>query len=291
VVIAGAAEGESCVSISSTPRTLVEVEWLQPPPSLSLAPGESLEIAVRLTARDPQSGDERLVEDAAVTVTVTGPNGQSYEATLDHAGSGEYTGAVAVDGVEGTYTLDLVAEREEGVVARLTFEASVSASLAPSPSPGPAPSPKPLPASPDGDGRPPLVLMLLGPVLLAALAASFLAYCHFGRPLLRGWLELAQVGRVYDLESRHRRIWTRRALTIGGPKDDIDVGLGRRFARIIPGRGGECFLQAVSDEDVVVDGRPLQKGQRRRLKHRSEFNLGDVALAYRQYVGGPRMGV
>jgi hypothetical protein len=135
------------------------------------------------------------------------------------------------------------------------------------------------------------MLILLGPVLLVGLAASFLAYCHFGRPLLRGWLESAQVGRAYDLESRHRRIWTRRALTIGGPKDDIDVGLGRRLARIIPRRGGECFLQAVSEGGVVVDGHPLRGGQRRRIRHHSEINLGEVALVYRLYVGGPRIGV
>ena len=291
VTITGAAEGESCVSISSTPRTLIEVVWLRPAPSLSLAPGEPLEVAVRLAARDPQSGDEKPVEDATVTVTVTGPNGQSYEAALEHAGSGEYTGTVVVDGVEGAYTIDLVVEREEGVVARRSFEASVSPMPATTPSLSPTPSPEPLPAQPEGDGGPALALMLLGPVLLVGLAASFLAYCHFGRPLLRGWLESAQVGRAYDLESRHRRTWTRRALTIGGPKDDVDVGLGRRLARMIPRRGGECFLQAVSKGGVVVDGHPLRRGQRRRLTHRSEINLGEVVLVFRLYVGGPRIGV
>ncbi|GAG40556.1 unnamed protein product, partial [marine sediment metagenome] len=202
------------MSISSTPRTLVEVEWLRPAPSLSLAPGEPLEIAVRLAARDPQSGDEKPVEDAAVTVTVTGPNGQSYEAALEHAGSGEYAGTVVVDGVEGTYTIDLVAEREEGVVARRSFEASVSpvpvVSPSPSPSPGPTPSPGPVTAPPEGDGGPALVIIVLSLVVLVGLGAAFLGYCHFGRPLLRGWLESAQVGRAYDLESRHRRTWTRR---------------------------------------------------------------------------------
>ena len=135
------------------------------------------------------------------------------------------------------------------------------------------------------------MIILLGPVVLAGLAGAFLGYCHFGRPRLRGWLESAQVGRAYDLESRHSRIWTRRALTIGGPKDDIDVGLGRRLARIIPRRGGECFLQAVAEEGVVVDGHPLRREQRRRLTHRSEIKLGEVTLVYRLYVGGPRIGV
>jgi len=293
VTITGAAEGESCVSISSTPRTLVEVVWLRPPPSLGLAPGEPLEVAVRLTAHDPQSGDERPVEDAAVTVTVTGPNRQSYEGALEHTGSGEYAGTVVIDGVEGPYSSAVVAETEEGVGARRSFEVSVSPvpTAAPSPSPRPTPSPAPLPAPPEGDGRPALLLVFLGPVLLVGLAAFFLAYCHFGRPVLRGWLESAQAGRAYDLESRHRRTWTRRALTIGGPKDDMDVGLGRRLARIIPRRRGECFLQAVSAGGVVVDGHPLRRGQRRRLYHRSEINLGGVALVYRLYVGGPRRGV
>jgi len=281
------------VSISSTPRTLIEVEWLRPSPAQSLDAGEPLEIAVRLTARDPQSGDEEAVKDAAVTVTVTGPDDQSYEVALEHTGSGEYSGTVVMDGVEGTYTIDLVAEREEGVVARRSFEASVSPMpvATSSPSPEPTPSPGPLPVPSEGDGGPPLVLILIGPVLLVGLGASFLGYCHLGRPLLRGWLESAQVGRAYDLESRHRRIWTRRALTIGGPKDDIDAGLGRRLARIIARRGGECILQAVSEGDVMVDGHPLPRGQRRRLRHHSEINLGEVALIYRLYVGGPRTGV
>jgi Mg-chelatase subunit ChlD len=291
VTITGASEGESCVSVSSTPRMLVEVEWLRPPPSLSLAPGEPLEIAVRLSARDPQSGDERPVEDAAVRVTVTDPNGQSHEGTLDHVGSGEYAGTVAVDGVEGPYSIALVAETAEGVMAQRSFEASVSLAPAPSPSPELAPSPSPLPAPQEGDGGLAPGLILLGPIVLVGLATSVLAYSHFGRPRLRGWLESAHLSRAYDLESRHRRIWTRRALTIGGPKDDIDVGLGRRFARMIPRRGGQCLLQAVSREGVVVDGRPLRSGQRRRLSHRSEINLGEVELVYRLYVGGPRMGV
>jgi hypothetical protein len=293
VTITGAAEGESCVSISSTPRTLVEVVWLLPPPSLGLAPGEPLEVAVRLTALDPQSGDERPVEDAAVTVTVTGPDGQSYEGALEHTGSGEYAGTVAIDGVEGPYSIALVAETEEGVVARRGFEVSVSPvpTAAPSPSPGPTASPAPPSAPPEGDGGPALVLVFLGPALLVGLAASFLAYCRFGRPVLRGWLESAQAGRAYDLESRHRRTWTRRALTIGGLKDDIDLGLDRRLARIVPRRGGECFLHAVSAGGIVVDGHPLRRGQRRRLYHRSEINLGGVALVYRLYVGGPRRGV
>ncbi len=289
VTITGAPEGESCVSISSTPRTLVDVVWLRPSPSLSLAPGEPLEIAVRLVARDPQSGDETPVEDAAVRVTVAGPSGQSYEATLEHAGSGEYSGVVTVDGEEGKYTIDLVAERGGGAVAQRSFEASVS--LAAAAARSPTPSRERPAAAAEGDGGPALLLMLLGPVLLVGLTGSFLAYCHFGRPLLRGWLESAQVGRAYGLESRHRRTWTRRALAIGGSKDDVDVGLGRRLARVIPGRGDKCYLQAMSEGDVVVDGHPLRRGQRRRLHHRSEIKLGGVALVYRLYVGGPRIGV
>jgi len=56
-------------------------------------------------------------------------------------------------------------------------------------------------------------------------------------------------------------------------------------------QAGECFLQAVSAGGVVVDGHPLRRGQRRRLYHRSEINLGGVILVYRLYVGGPRRGV
>lgn len=291
VSIAGAAEGESCLSISSTPRTLVDVVWLQPSPSLSLLPGEPLEIAVRLTAGDPQLEDGRPVEDALVTVTVTGPSGQSYEAVLQPTGSGEYAGTVVIDGVEGSYSINLVAETEDGLVAQRSFQASVSlTAIVPSPPEGPAPSPGPGLARSEGDGLPLTLLFIsLGPLLLVGLSAvAFLAFSHFGRPVLSGWLmspgELisVEVGRSYDLEARHRRIWTRRALTIGGPKDDIDLGLDKRAALIVPRRDGECFLQAVSEGDVMVDGSLVEEGQRRRLYHGSELNLGGVPLVYRR---------
>jgi hypothetical protein len=290
VTITGAAEGESCVSISSTPRTLVEVETLRPPPSLGLGPGEQIEVAVRLTAVDPQSGDGRPVEDAVVTVTVTGPDGQPHEGGLDHTGSGEYVGTVPIDGVEGSYSIALVAETGEGVVALRSFETSVSPA-APSESPVATPSPAPPQAEADGDGQPLLALIVLVPVGVVGLAAAYLAYGHFRRPVLRGWLMAMPSGRAYDLESRHRRIWTRRALTIGGPRDEIDLGLGRRSARIIAGRGGECYLQAGSQEDVVVDGQRLRSGERQRLSHRSEISLGGIVLVYQLYAGGPRRGV
>ena len=291
VLITGVAEGESCVSISSTPRTLVQVMWLRPPSSLSLAPGEPLEVTVRLTAIDPESEDERPVEDAAVKVTVTGPNGQSHEGALSHVGAGDYTGTVEVDVLEGPYTIVLIAETEEGVVARRSFVASVSLmSAPPPPSPRPSPSATPLQPLPGGDGGPSLVLMLLGPVLLVGLAVSFVAYLHFGRPVLHGWLQLMPDGQAYDLESRHRRVWSRRALTIGGSKDDIDLGLVEQSVRIIPRRGGECLLEARS-AGVVVDRRPLRSGQRRRLYHRSEINLGRVGLMFRLHIGGSGLPV
>jgi predicted component of type VI protein secretion system len=97
----------------------------------------------------------------------------------------------------------------------------------------------------------------------------------------RGTLESVQVGRAYNLGARHRHTWTRRALTIGGPNDDIDVGLSRRVARIVPQRGGDCVLQAVREDVVTVDGRSLKKGQRRPLFHGSTIDLGGVPLVYR----------
>ena len=288
VTITGAAEGESCVSISSTPRTLVEVETLRPPPTLGLGPGEPLEVAVRLTAVDPQSGERRPVDDAAVTVTVTGPDGQPHEGTLNHTGSGEYVGTVPIDGVEGSYRIALVGETAEGVVALRSFETLISPVPAAS---SPSPTGTPPPAEADGDGQSLLALVILGPVALVGLAASYLAYGHYRRPVLRGWLMAMPSGRAYDLDSRHRRIWTRRALTIGGPQDDIDLGLSKRTARITARRGGECFLQAGSKEDVVVDGQRLRGGARQRLSHRSEINLGAISLVYQLYAGGPRRGV
>ena len=291
VTISGAAEGESCLSISSTPRTLVEVSWLQPPSSLSLAQGEPLEIAVRLTAGDPPSEDGQPIEDATVTMTVTAPDGQSFKAVLQPSGPGEYTGAVAIESVEGTYSISLVAETENGVVARRSIQASVSlTSVVPSPAEGPAPSPGTGLERSDDDGLPAaLLLILLGPAVLVGLAASFLGYSHVGRPTLRGWLiwrgalGSTPVRRRYNLEARHRRIWSRRALTIGRPKDDIDLGLDKRVARLIPRRGGHYFLQATCEGGVEVDGQLLEKGQRRRLNDNSEMTLGGVSLEYWRY--------
>lgn len=300
VRVMGVAAGESCVAISSTPRALVEVVWLRPAASLSLGAGEPLDIAVRLTARDPQTGEERPVEDAAVSLTVSGPDEQSYAGVLGHVGAGEYEGQVAINGVEGVYSIALMAETEEGVVARRSFEAAVSAGLVATPSPiieptaGPTPGPTatPPPTPPGaGGGGPPLVLIFLAPALVAGLGgSSYVVYRRFGQPTLRGYLESVPGGRAYDLEARHRRRWWRRPLTIGGPEDDIDLGLGKRWARIIPRRNGECLLQAVSEGGVVVDGHPLQRGQERRLYHRSELKLGGVGLVYRLHAGGPRTG-
>jgi len=276
VTITGAAEGESCVSISSTPRTLVEVVWLRPPSSQNLAANEPLEIAVRLTALDPQTEKERPVEDAVVTVTVAGPDGQSFEGALDHTGSGEYVGTVDIDGKGGSYSIALVAEAGEGVIARRSFQASVS------PAAEPGLSPAPESADSESGGGPGVLLISLGPAVLIGLAASFLGYSHFGRPTLSGWLT-SRGTRRYDLEARHRRTWSRRALTIGRPKDDIDLGLDKRAARLIPRRGDHCFLQAVCKGGVEVDGQPLEKGQRRRLYDNSEMTLGGVSLVYRRF--------
>jgi Mg-chelatase subunit ChlD len=289
--IAGAGESESCVSISSTPRTLAEVEWLRPPSSVSLNPGDPLEIAVRLTAADPQTQDTRPVEDATVTVTVTGPAGQQFEGVLAHTGGGEYAGPIDVTGEAGAYSIALVAETEEGVVARRTLEVSVSAvAQTPEPSPTPKAGP-PSPGSERGGRSTLLILGLFSPVVVVGLAASFLAYARLARPTLQGWLvargqlESLKVGRAYDLARRHRRTWTRRAVTIGGPNDDIDLGLGRRVARLIPQRDRNCALQALKEDVVTVDGQLLKKGQCKRLDHGTQIDLGGVPLTFREEIG------
>lgn len=197
VTIAGAAEGESCVAISSTPRTLVEVVWLSPPSSLSLTAGAPLEVAVRLTGRDSQTGEEKPVEDAAVAVTVTGPDGRVYEGTLPPTGSGEYVGAVSVSGVEGEYSIALVAETEEGVVARRSFKVSLSAAPVGVGSPSPEPTPTPMPgAAPTGDDGGLSLVFLLGPALLGGLIVSYAGYARFGRPVLYGHLQSVSGGGV-----------------------------------------------------------------------------------------------
>ena len=282
VKIAGAAEGESCLAISSTPRTLLEVAWLRPESSLTLTAGAPLEVAVRLTARDPQVGEERPVEGAAVAATVTGPDGQSYEGLLGPTGSGEYAGTVSIGGVEGKYSIALVAQTDEGVVARRSFETSLSAGPVAASSPSLEHAPPTMLASTPaaGGGGLPLVF-ILGPLLLGGLAASCAGYARFARPILHGYLASVTGGRAFDLESRHCHTWWRRPLTIGGPKDDIDLGLGRRWARIIPRRKGECLLEAVAAAGVVVNDHPLRKGLRSRLYDSSEINLGDVTMVYR----------
>jgi hypothetical protein len=285
VTVAGAAEGESCLAISSTPRTLLDVVWLRPPSSLTLRAGDPLEIAVRLTARDPQTDEETTVDGAEVAVTVTGPEGQSYEGTLRPLGSGEYEGTVSIEALEGRYSISLVAETEEGVKARRSFEASLSTAAAGAPSPSPQPTGSamspPSPSHAAGDDGKLTLIVVLASSLLGGLVASYAGYAHFGRPTLHGHLESVPGGRAYDLESRHSRTWWRRPLTLGGPDDDIDLGLGRRWARIIPQRNGECFLKAVSADEVVVDDHLLRKGSRSPLYDRSEIQLGNVGLLYR----------
>jgi Mg-chelatase subunit ChlD len=285
VKIVGAAEGESCLAISSTPRTVVDAVWLRPPTSLALGAGAPLEVAVQLTARDPQTGEEEPVESAAVAVTVTGPDGQSYEESLQLVGSGEYVGTVSVSGAEGTYSIALVAETDEGVVARRSFETSLLAAPVGSPSTVRVatltPTPVAVPTTGGGGGGGVALAFILGPALLGGVAVSYAGYARFGRPLLHGYLVSVTGGQAYDLESRHCRTWWRRPLTIGGPEDDIDLGLGKRWARIVPRRTGELLLEAVSGDGVVVDDYRLRKGQRRPLYDRSEINLGQVELIYR----------
>ena len=285
VAIAGAPEGESCMTISSTPRTLLEVTWLRPLPVLSVKPGEPLEVDVRLTARDPQTNEETTVDGAEVAVTVTGPEGQSYEGTLRPLGSGEYVGTVSIEVLEGRYSISLVAETEEGVMARRSFEASLSTAAAGAPSPSPQPTGSamspPSPSHAAGDDGNLTLIIVLASSLLGGLVASYAGYAHFGRPTLHGHLESVPGGRAYDLESRHSRTWWRRPLTLGGPDDDIDLGLGGRWARIIPRRNGECFLEAVSADGVVVDDHLLRKGLRSPLYDCSEIQLGTAGLLYR----------
>jgi Mg-chelatase subunit ChlD len=285
LTIVGAAEGESCLTISSTPRTLLDVVWLRPSSSLGLRSGEPLEVAVRLTARDSQTGKEKLVDDATVVVTVTGPDGQSREGALRSVGSGEYVGTVSVDQVEGKYRIALTAETEGEVMARRTLEVSLSATPVAASSPSPLGTPTPMPVGgttggAGGDGGLPL-LFILCPVLLGGLAMSCAGYARFGRPLLHGHVESVPGGQAYDLEARHRRTWWRRPLTIGGPADDIDLGLAKRQARVIPHRNEECLLEAVSADGVVVDAHPLGKGERRPLRDWSEIDFGRVGLVYR----------
>lgn len=284
VTIAGATEGESCLTMSSTPRTLLDVVWLRPPPSLGLTSGAPLEVAVRLTAHDPQTGEETAVEDATVVVTVTGPNGQSYEGTLGSVGSGEYAGTVSVDGVEGKYRIALEAESDGEVMARRTLEVSISATPVGASSPSPKGTPTPITAGGEtaasgGDGGMTL-LFILGPALLVALAVTYAAHARFGRPILHGYLKSVPRGQAYDLESRHCRTWWRRPLTIGGPDDDIDLGLGKQQARIIPSRNEGCLVEAVSAGDVIVDDHRLRKGQRRRLYDGTEISVGGAILVY-----------
>jgi Mg-chelatase subunit ChlD len=283
VAIAGAPEGESCVTISSTPRNLLEVTWLRPPPVLSVKPGEPLEVDVRLTARDPQTNEETTVDGAEVAVTVTGPEGKSYDETLRPLGSGEYVGTVSIEVLEGRYSISLVAETEEGVMARRSFETSLSAAgaLFPSPQPTGSTMSPPSRSNAAGDDGNLALIIVLASSLLGGLVASYAGYAHFGRPTLHGHLESVPGGRAYDLESRHSRIWWRRPLTLGGPDDDIDLGLGRRWARIIPRRNGECFLEAVSADGVVVDDHLLRKGLRSPLYDCSEIQLGTAGLQYR----------
>ena len=289
VTVTGAASGESCVAISSTPRALVDLGLLSPTETVSLGEGEPLELTVEVVATDPQSGKKTPVEGATVKATVTGPDGKKYEAALTHTSGGEYAGSVPVNGVEGKYAIELVASTSEGEVARQNFAVTVAAA-APQVTPPPTATATPPPAAAGGGGgggMSPALLLLL-PVALVVAGGSYAGYCRFGRPQLHGYLQAPQTDRAYDLEARHRRTVWRRALTLGGPADDIDLGLGRRWARVVPRRNGECYLQAIEAGGVVVDSHPLRQGKKRRIYHRSELNIGGIALVYRALAGGPR---
>jgi hypothetical protein len=287
VSIRGSADGQSCATISSTPTSLVEIEWLQPSRAASVEPGQPLEISVRLSARDPQSDDRSPLDDATVTVTVTDPDSHARVSGLQNAGSGEYAGGVVIDDVPGAYTIDLVVESGGALVARRSLDVAVSFDSPATETPfvyGPSePS--------NGGGGSFLLFIVLGPFLAVGLAVSFATYSHYGRPILKGFLESIPPGKAFDLQSRHSRCWWRRPLTIGGSQDDIDLGLERRLARFIPGRGGKLLVQALADGEVAVGDQPMRQGERRPLYHRAELSLGGVKLLYRLYVGGPRTSV
>jgi hypothetical protein len=115
---------------------------------------------------------------------------------------------------------------------------------------------------------------------------SYGAYLQYGKPLLRGVLFTVPQNRSYDLERLHRRVWSRRPLTVGGPDDDIDLGIGRCLLRIIAHKNGGPAIEVVSDaDDVVVNGRRLLPGRRWRLLDESALCLEGIDLVYRESVG------
>lgn len=290
VTVVGAAQGESCITISSTPRALVEVEWILPTASHRQASGEPLQVTVALKVRDPETGEERPLEDADVSVTVTGPDDQPLQGDLQHTGAGQYEGEVPISNVEGEYSIGLLVQAGDLVVARLILEVAISiaAPAVPSPTAVPVATPQPTDEPPvalvepdTGDGGLPLTLLFLAPLSVIGIAVSAGAYNRFGQPVLRGFIVSIQGGRVYELETLHRRMRWRKPLTMGGPQDDIDLGAGKCLARVIPQKNGEPLLEVLSDgDDVAVNNRRLQPGQRWRLLDQSEMRLGSVDLVY-----------
>lgn len=132
----------------------------------------------------------------------------------------------------------------------------------------------------------PLLPLLLAPVLLIGAGVSYGAYLRLGKPLLRGILFTVPQNRAYDLERLHRRVWSRRPLTVGGQDDDIDLGIGRRLIRIIAQKKGTPVIEVLSDADeVAVNGRRLQPGQRWRLLDESALRLVGIDLVYRESAG------
>jgi hypothetical protein len=303
VTAVGAAQGESCITISSTPRALVEVEWILPTASHQQAPGEPLQVRVALILRDSETGQERPLEDADVSVTVTGPDDQPLQGDLQHTGAGQYEGEVPISDVEGEYSIGLLVQAGDLVVARRSLEVAISIAApavpspaVPSPTAVPVATPQPTdeptvapvgPVGPDTDGGGlPLTLLFLAPLFVVGIAISIGAYNRFGQPVLRGFIVSIPQGRVYELESIHRRMRWRKPLTIGGPQDDIDLGAGKRLARVIPQKNGEPLLEVLSDsDDVAVNNRPLQLGQRWRLLDQSEMRFGSVDLVYHRHLG------
>ncbi len=302
VTASGVVQGESCLTISSSPRDLVEMELLSPTESHQLESGEPLPVRVSLSVRDVQTGEERPLDGADVSVVVIGSDGQSLIDTLQPDGNGEYSGQLSAPSSSGTYEFNVVAEVDDRIVARRSYlaELNLLPAVAPTPQPEPtatAPPPPGPTASPvvpvdagggggSGGGGVPLLPLLLAPVLLIGAGVSYGAYLRLGKPLLRGILFTVPQNRAYDLERLHKRVWSRRPLTVGGPDDDIDLGIGRRLIRIIAQKKGTPVIEVVSDADeVAVNDRRLLPGQRWRLIDESALRLASIDLVYRESAG------
>jgi hypothetical protein len=161
------------------------------------------------------------------------------------------------------------------------FEVRLSVSAVPPATTGPAPAAASSPSHSGGFGSLPILAGLVGASLIALMfGRRYLARGPVGRFSESARLEssawLAPV-RLRSIQGERR---PKRFLVVGGPDADVDFGLPKVTARLVPMVDGGVRVEGtVDDVRVTVDGMPVVLGQR--LKNGSRVKIGTREFVYR----------